>query len=81
MHHLLARLFHGTRWALAVLLALALLLAGFGLAGQALAVPEAVRFYLALALFGGYLLLITRLPTWHRRRLRQFRQAPQQAGG
>ena len=81
MHHLLARLFHGTRWALAVLLALALLLAGFGLAGQALAVPEAVRFYLALALFGAYLLLITRLPTWHRQRLRQFRQAPQQVGG
>ena len=81
LHHLLARLFHSTRGALAVLVALALLLAGLGLAGQALAVPEAVRFYLALALFAGYLLLITRLPTWHRQRLRQFRQAPQKAGG
>jgi len=46
-----------------------------------LAVPVAVMFSLALALFGAYLLLISRLPTWHRQRLRQFRQAPQKAGG
>lgn len=67
--------------ALVLAVLVALLLAGLGLAGQALAVPEAVRFLLALVLFGGYLLLITRLPTWHRQRLRQFRQAPQKAGG
>ena len=54
------------RRALIVLLALALLLAGIGLAGQALAVPEALMFALALAVFGGYLRLGHRWPAWHR---------------
>lgn len=73
LHHRLARLFHSPRRALIVLLALALLLAGMGLAGQALAVPEALMFALALAVFGGYLRLGHRWPAWHRRRLKQGR--------
>ena len=73
LHHRLARLFHSPRRALIVLLALAVLLAGIGLAGQALAVPEALMFALALAVFGGYLRLGHRWPAWHRRRLKQGR--------
>ena len=73
LHHRLARLFHSPRRALIVLLALALLLAGMGLAGQALAVPEALMYALALAVFGGYLRLGHRWPAWHWRRLKQGR--------
>ena len=73
LHHRLARLFHSPRRALIVLLALAVLLAGIGLAGQLLAVPEALMFALALAVFGGYLRLGHRWPAWHRRRLKQGR--------
>ena len=42
-----------------------------GLVGQARAVPEALMFALALAVFGGYLPIGHRWPVWHRRRLRQ----------
>lgn len=81
LHHRLARLFHSPRRALLVMLALALLLAGIGDAGQALAVPEALMFYLALAVFGGYLGISQRWPVWHRQRLRQRRQVPAQPAG
>ncbi len=81
LHHRLARLFHSPRRALILLLALALLLAGVGLAGQALAVPEALMFALALAVFGGYLAILYRWPDWHRRRLRLLRQSAPKAGG
>ncbi len=81
LHHRLARLFHSPRRALILLLALAVLLAGVGLAGQALAVPEALMFALALAVFGGYLAVLYRWPDWHRRRLRLLRQAAPKAGG
>ena len=74
LHHCLARLFHCPRRALAILLSLASLLAGVGLGGQALAVPEALMFYLALACFAGYLLLIRRVPDWHRYRRKQDRK-------
>jgi UDP-GlcNAc:undecaprenyl-phosphate GlcNAc-1-phosphate transferase len=75
LHHCLARLLHSTRRALIILLALALLLAGIGVAGQVLGVAEAVMFYLALACFGGYLAMLYRWPAWHRRRLKQERAA------
>ena len=81
LHHRLARLFHSPRRALIVLLALALLLAGIGLAGQLLAVPEALMFALALAVFGGYLGISQRWPVWHRRRLREQRGVPLKPAG
>jgi len=56
-------------------------LAGIGDAGQALAVPEALMFYLALAVFGGYLGISQRWPVWHRQRLRQRRTAPLKPAG
>ena len=63
------------------MLALALLLAGFGVAGQALAVPEVLMFALALAVFGGYLGISQRWPVWHRRRLREQREVPLKPAG
>ena len=74
LHHYLARLLRSTRGALFLLLALASLLAGIGLAGQVWGWPEAVRFYLALACFGGYLAILNRWPAWHRRRLKRRRE-------
>ena len=76
LHHYLARLLHSPRGALLLLLALASLLAGIGLAGQVWGWPEAVSFYLALACFGGFIWVQHRWPGWHRRRLRQARPGP-----
>ena len=55
--------------------------AGFGAAGQALAVPEALMFALALMVFGGYLGISQRWPVWHRRRLRDQREVPLKPAG
>lgn len=74
LHHLLARLFHSARRALMALLVFASLLAGMGLMGQALALPEALMFYLALACFAGYLAIVSRVPALHRKRLKHQRR-------
>ena len=81
LHHRLARLFNSPRRALLLMLALALLLAGIGVAGQALAVPEVLMFALALVVFGGYLGISQRWPVWHRRRLREQREIPLKPAG
>jgi hypothetical protein len=62
-------------WHLVTQALMAALLAGIGGGGQALGVPEAVMFLLALACFGGYLAVLYRWPAWHRRRLKQKRAA------
>lgn len=79
VHHRLSRLFKSTRRALIVLLLLAALLAAMGLVGEALDVAEAVMFYLALAVFIAFLVLINRLPAWYQPELKRssLRQAPQ----
>jgi UDP-GlcNAc:undecaprenyl-phosphate GlcNAc-1-phosphate transferase len=58
LHHLLARIFHSTRKALVLMLVSAGLLAGLGLVGLILQVPEPVMFYSSMLIFTLYLIAV-----------------------
>lgn len=67
LHHLLSRWFRSTRKALVAMLTVAALLAGLGVALQALQVPEWLRFLGAMLIFGLYLLILRHVRCWYRR--------------
>ena len=67
LHHLVSRWLRSTRKALVLLLAVAALLAGLGVALQVWQVPEWVRFLGAMLIFGLYLLVLRNVRCWYRR--------------
>ncbi len=73
LHHLLARIFHSTRKALVLMLVSAGLLAGLGLVGLILQVPEPVMFYSSMLIFTLYLIALYATRSLYRR-LRQRAQ-------
>lgn len=66
LHHLLSRVLGNSRRALVVLLGAAGLLAVVGVVGLTAALPSALMFYGALAVFATYLLLLSQMPRLHR---------------